>query len=866
MKQSNPAISRQIIRDYPKGDVTWLAFATGCVALACAGGGVVTLDLSGRDTSDDLRTRKQIHKHLHILTCNLRFECPDVMVAPETACLNVHIFPSLASLADGRFYLHEKGENRLLTGSEISRLLKPPVVATGAVQRGEGLELHRDMLALMVREVPVTEILSRLADRIETLIPDIIVSVLEVDSSGFVHHAAGNSLPDNYITAIDGLCIGPDAGSCGTAAWRREVVICEDIASDPLWKDFKELALGSGLRACWSVPLMDADGTVLGTFAVYRQQPGAPDAEEKQLIQYFSSLVLILLRHKASDEEQLRLKRGLELSPVPLLMINARGLITMANTALCALLDYQNESLVGRDASLLHSSSTSSETYRELWTVVRAGRCWQGELVVCSRTGEKILIELTVTPILNAKHQPGHYVLQIQDLRERHAAAQELERLAFYDVTTGLPNRALLQDRLGIALANKREHRRFGALFFIDLDHFKRVNDVYGHGHGDAVLRACAERLGEVLRKEDTLARMGGDEFVALLSGLSSNRSVAARRATNIAEKMRLSLEQPLCIKGHQHYLGASVGVTLFPKALESAEDLLREADTAMYEAKSSGRNTVSVFDPIMHRAVSERYQIESELRLALESGEFELFLQPQVDIDGNWCAAEALIRWHHPVRGLLLPSEFIPVAEDSGQIASIGRWVLRQVCILLSRCEAMGKPLTIAANVSTYQIHDAGFVATVKESLQATGADPSRLTLEITETLLLEDAVTTANVINELVALGINFSIDDFGTGYSNLSYLRRLPLCELKIDQSFVRDICDDANDASVVEAILGLARHLGLSVVAEGVETQAHVRFLTRHHCQRMQGYFFGMPRPINEFLNHWSGNQSSQNRQK
>lgn len=440
------------------------------------------------------------------------------------------------------------------------------------------------------------------------------------------------------------------------------------------------------------------------------------------------------------------------------------------------------------------------------------------------------------------------YVGHCMDVTEAKRAEAEIERLAYHDALTGLPNRVLFLDRLTQALAAARRNRRWGAVMFVDLDQFKRINDVHGHALGDAVLRAVARRLEFYLRQEDTVARLGGDEFVILLPDLAHNLDDAGSQVMAVAEKIRGALEHPVGIDGQDYVTGASIGITLFPKNAESVDDLMREADTAMYRAKERGRNALAYFEPTMQEAVVERYALDRELREAVRQRSFELHLQSQVDASGKVIGAEALVRWRHPQRGMIMPSSFIPLAEESGLIVPLGEWVLREACQLIARLSAEGREMRIAVNVSPRQFHQIDFVQRVKEILVLTGADPACLTLEITENLLVEHASESVARMTELAALGLRFAIDDFGTGYSSLAYLKRLPLYELKIDKSFVQDIPHDPNDVALVEAILSMARHLHFEVVAEGVENAAQLDFLRQQGCERFQGYHFQRPQEM------------------
>jgi diguanylate cyclase (GGDEF)-like protein/PAS domain S-box-containing protein len=437
------------------------------------------------------------------------------------------------------------------------------------------------------------------------------------------------------------------------------------------------------------------------------------------------------------------------------------------------------------------------------------------------------------------------YVGHCLDITDAKRAEVEIERLAYHDALTGLPNRVLLLDRLTQALATARRSRRCGAVLFVDLDQFKRINDAHGHAMGDALLREVARRLESFLREEDTVARLGGDEFVILLPELATSLDEAGALVMAVAEKIRRALEGPVTIEGQEFVTSASIGLTVFPKDAESVDDLMREADTAMYRAKERGRNALAYFEPTMQEAVSERYALDRELREAVREHSFELYLQSQVNGDGKVIGAEALLRWWHPQRGMMMPESFISLVEESGLIVPMGEWVLREACMLIARLAAEGRRLPIAVNVSPRQFRQADFVQRVKEILATTGADPTCLTLEITESLLVEHASEAVARMTELATLGLRFAIDDFGTGYSSLAYLKRLPLVELKIDKSFVQDIPHDPNDVALVETILSMARHLHFEVVAEGVENEAQLAFLRQHGCERFQGFYFQRP---------------------
>ncbi|MBX9870781.1 MAG: EAL domain-containing protein [Burkholderiaceae bacterium] len=438
------------------------------------------------------------------------------------------------------------------------------------------------------------------------------------------------------------------------------------------------------------------------------------------------------------------------------------------------------------------------------------------------------------------------------DITERKEAEVQTYRLAYFDALTGLPNRSLLRDRIDQALALARRSRQYGAVMFVDLDNFKQINDARGHSVGDLLLTEVAQRLQGLLRAEDTVARLGGDEFVLLINELGHDVEASARAAMAVAEKVRATLDRPHLIDNFSYSSTGSIGISLFPKAGQKIDDLLREADTAMYRAKGAGRNRIAFFELTMQHEVEDRLALEQELKEGLAANQLCLYVQSQVDPQGQPVSGELLLRWQHPVRGLISPARFIPLAEETGLILPLGEWVIEQACRTLVRMRAQGLAHSLSVNVSAQQFRSEDFVPRVQAILRQTGAPAQQLVFEVTESLFIEDWEHALQRIIELVKLGIRFSIDDFGTGYSSLRYLQRLPLFELKIDRSFVQDTPHDINDTAIVQSILSMAHHMGLEVVAEGVETQAQVDFLRAQNCDRLQGYFYDQPQPLEQWL--------------
>ncbi|WP_298212525.1 EAL domain-containing protein [Acidovorax sp.] len=458
-------------------------------------------------------------------------------------------------------------------------------------------------------------------------------------------------------------------------------------------------------------------------------------------------------------------------------------------------------------------------------------------------------ISISGVPVFDAKGALRGYRGVGRDITERKEVEFKIERLAFYDALTGLPNRRLLADRLQHATRMVARSEGQGALLFIDLDNFKDLNDTLGHDTGDQLLVQVAHRLKECVREADTVARFGGDEFVVLVEGLSADDAHASAEAALVASHIAATLGKPYTLGESSHHSTPSIGIALFGQQTVSADELLKQADLAMYQAKAAGRNTQRFFDPDMQAAVSNRSALEADLRRGLQEKELVLYYQPVVDGKGRLLGAEALVRWLHPRRGMVSPAEFIPLAEQTGLILPLGQWVLESACrqlVAWSR-SALTRQFFLSVNVSVRQFRQPDFVEQVLGALDATGANPERLKLELTESLLMADVEDIIARMEHLRRYGVSFSLDDFGTGYSSLSYLKRLPLDQLKIDKSFVSDLQTDPNDAAIVRTILALADSLDLGVVAEGVETTGQLEFLQRHGCKAFQGYLFGRPMP-------------------
>ena len=558
---------------------------------------------------------------------------------------------------------------------------------------------------------------------------------------------------------------------------------------------------------------------------------------------------------KQAELQIRKLSQATSQSPVAVLITSPKAVIEYVNPAFERMSGYSASEVVGHNPRLLQSRRTPRDTYRRMWDALGRGETWQGELINRHKDGRHYLQSVTIAPLRDERGQVMQYISVQMDITAQRAAEDRAELLVWFDPLTGLPNRQRLLSDLA-DLLKRRPSGQYHGLLLINIDRFKTVNEARGHGMGDQLLQVMGRRLHELLEGGDMLAHLNGDEFALLVQGLEGDHTTVSAELLQRAEGIHEIMRHPLAIEQDEVILSVSIGIAMLgPDTDETAGDILRHADTALHRAKDAGGQQTALFDSGMGRLVSERFAIEQDLRRGIEAGELRLFLQPQVDSHGLTSSAEALVRWEHPHQGLVAPGLFIPVAEDSGLIDGIGQWVLERVCIRLGALRRMGKRLPIAVNISPSQFHQSDFEHKVLSMLHAHGADPGDLILEITEGVVVRDVESVIGRMGALTRHGVRFSIDDFGTGYSSLSYLKNLPIHELKIDRSFVQDAPSNPSDAALVGAILSVARHLQLRVVAEGVETSEQAAFFTRHPGVLMQGYLYGRPEHEDTFFERW-----------
>lgn len=527
-----------------------------------------------------------------------------------------------------------------------------------------------------------------------------------------------------------------------------------------------------------------------------------------------------------------------------IMITNRQNEIVTVNRAFSQITGYSEAEVIGKDPRLLASGRQNSDFYKKLWNSLLTEGFWKGELWNRRKNGEIIPKWFSINTVKNEAGEIVNHVAIFSDISERKKAEERIEFLAHHDPLTKLPNRVLLRDRFSHACASALREGSGITMMFIDLDNFKNINDSFGHHAGDKLLTTIVERLHGFIREADTISRQGGDEFIVMLSNIREQDVV-----TRIAKKMLDALAAPVIFEGNTFAISASIGISLFPDDGQDFDELLRNADDAMYDAKSSGKNGYRFFTKTMSRDARRRLHLQVDLRNALENGEFQLYYQPQSDLaSGKMIGVEALLRWHHPTLGMVSPSHFIPLAEECGLIVPIGQWVLEEACRQGAQWQKSGMPpLVVAVNISALQFSRGDLVEIIERALRDSGFPARQLEIEITESLLMRNLDGTRETIQRLKKLGIQFAIDDFGTGYSSLSSLKTMKVNKLKIDQSFVRDIGHDADDLAIVRAIIQLGKTLQLRVIAEGVETLEQLNILRKHGCDEVQGYYFGQPQP-------------------
>jgi diguanylate cyclase (GGDEF)-like protein/PAS domain S-box-containing protein len=664
----------------------------------------------------------------------------------------------------------------------------------------------------------------------------------------------GTEYLDGIVISIEGDQV-TGHGPSGTSVRENRPVWCQDFARDPSTAPWHERGAKFGWASSASLPL-HRKGVVVGALTLYSGEVHAFDEAEQNLLVEMAMDISFALDRFEDEARRNRLEDSLsmlsfavEQSPNSIVITDLDANIVYANAAFSKQTGYSMHEVVGKNPKAMSSGKTSREIYDDMWEHLRQGKTWKGELINCHKDGKEYIESVMISPVRDHNGKVTSYLEITEDITEKKQAEERIQHLAHFDQLTGLPNRTLLQEHFKYALSLAQRSGKNLAVMFLDLDHFKNINDTLGHTLGDQFLMEVSERLKSALREEDTVSRLGGDEFIFILPGTDENG------AAHVAGKLLDVFAESYLIGQHELLATPSIGIAIYPEDGRDMEALLKNADAAMYQVKQAGRNNFRFFTQEMQAHSARNLRISNALRHALARNELYVHYQPQISIlDGSVIGAEALLRWQHPELGIISPAEFIPIAEASGQIIPIGEWVLRTAMQQLRSWMDKGLPeMNMAVNLSVVQFRHANLPEVVSGIVAEAGLPPGHLELELTEAVAMDDPLLAMAVMDKLYKYGIRMSIDDFGTGYSSLSYLKQFKVYKLKIDQSFVHDLTDDPDDKAIVTAIINMASSLGMHTIAEGVETAGQLAFLRMSGCEEAQGYYFSKPLSADEFEN-------------
>ncbi|WP_213607815.1 EAL domain-containing protein [Pseudoalteromonas sp.] len=724
------------------------------------------------------------------------------------------------------------------------------------------LSHQQSILSKIALGAALDEVLENICISIEEIIEDTSAkcSILTLKEDQLFHSAAPN-ISEGYCQAINGVKIGPTVGSCGTAAYEQKRIIAADIATSPLWDDYKELALSYGLRSCWSTPIISTKSEILGTFAIYHGCVKSPSLDDLELIDYFVDFSSIALeKHRESlklkqlfselQQSNEKFKAFTKVLPDLTLILSEEG-------------EYTNIYGTANESLYLAQEHVINKNVRDIMPPVDANpimavidktlqtnevQVFEYELNI---EGKNLTFEGRTAPL--ESYQPNnpslrHVVWMARDISNRKAAEEEVQRLAFFDPLTNLPNRRLLSDRLNMYVERIKHSEHYGALLFIDLDNFKRINDSLGHNAGDEILVELSKRLTAILNSADTLARVGGDEFIILTEYVGDSYGQANDQSELIAKKVQSVFYEKFEVGYLAFQVSCSIGICLINNSNAITANILKFADTAMYRSKVKGGNSCSFYDPALQTLLENQTELEADITRAIACDEFCAYFQPQLAIDGTLVGAEALIRWNHPTKGIISPNAFIPIAEQFGLIQKLQNNVLRDICILLETLRdnnLLDDSFSVSINISQCQFNSSTLKGELFKAIEAFDVSPTRIKLEITESMLAGDLMGTVKQMEELKSQGFVFSIDDFGTGYSCLKHLSVFPIDELKIDKSFIDNLLDGASGQTIVQSIIGLGHSLNINIVAEGVENTQQLDILKSMGVNAVQGYLFAKP---------------------
>ena len=738
------------------------------------------------------------------------------------------------------------------------------------------LDSQQEIISKIALGSSLSECLESICLLIESTLnsPSARSSILILEGDQLRHGAAPN-LPNDYCDAVDGVKIGPEVGSCGTAVFEQKQTIVEDIENHPLWKEYKHIALSSGLKACWSNPIFASDNTILGSFAIYYLEPKSPDKLHLELIDYFTHLSSIAIEKARSTKREQLLTSKLKYSnekfsaftsvmPDLALIVSEDGTYIDSYGA-----EHQvyKDKLIGKNIREV----LLKEHYRKAKDVIKKAiknnRVEIFEYKQPTENGLSIFegrVSLIDHYLANSPDKK-HVLWMARDITDRKHAEHKIEQLAYFDPLTSLPNRRFLKQQLHKLIEQVQKENVIGAVLYLDLDNFKRINDSLGHSVGDKVLIEVAERLKLTLNKNDTISRIGGDEFVIILKKEGKQKNNLSEESIFIANKIISNLSENIKIINRNFKIGASIGISLVYGPKITVDEILKRADTAMYSSKNSGGNQFTFFDPTLQHTIDYRLDLEQKLVIAIKKEQLSIHFQPQLGLNSELIGAEALIRWPNSEQRPIPPSEFIPIAEQCSLIEDILIIVLKEACKLLNQLKQenlIDKNFSIALNLSPTQFRQEDLKLKLLETITEYGIKANQIKLEITESMLIDSIDTAIKQMNDLKQQGFNFSIDDFGTGYSSLTYLQTLPIDELKIDRSFIEKINSGEVGTAIIDAIIAMSNHIGFEVIAEGVQDQYQVDTLRTKNIKAMQGFYISKPMPKNIF-SHWAKKQKAKN---
>ncbi len=716
-------------------------------------------------------------------------------------------------------------------------------------EQNQLLNLQRTILEAIARGADHREVINQTCHLAESLLPNAVSSVMLMDDKHeCLNVYAAPSLTSAQVAKLNGLRPSPGGGSCGNVIYQKKVQYVSNTLTDERWQDIRHLANEFNIMACWSIPIFSSQDKVIGTFALSSFEHREPSQFHRLLLESCSSIIGIVL-NGSKDEESLRqYEKVFEGSEQGIMVTDANLVILTVNPAFTKMLGYTVEDARGNSPKMLSSGLHERSFYHHMWESIRNFGHWRGEIWNRRKNGEIFPEWLSIAEVKNKNGVVTNYVGTFSDLSDLKSAQKEIQYLSSHDALTGLPDIALFRDRLENAISIAVGANTSIGVLALNLDNFKFLNDSLGYAAGDKLLRLFAERLKACLRDTDSICRHGGDEFIILLNNMQDEESISY-----IVDTLLNEISSPFAFAGSNISTSCSIGVAVYPTDGNDFEKLFGRARKAMSQAKEDGRNTARFFTEKLNNDSLHYLSIAYGLREALAHQQFELHYQPQINLKtGAVVGAEALIRWRHPQNGMQPPGQFIAIAEQTGLIVEIGEWVIEEACKQAMAWQKSGlPPLIVAVNVSAVQFRRGNLAKVIIKALEKTGLSAQLLEIELTESILLEDIDHLLAQLDTLKQLGVKLSIDDFGTGYSSLAYLKKFNIDRLKIDQSFVRDINTDPNDAAIVRAIVQMAHTLNLDVIAEGVEDEAMLKHLRESGCDEVQGYLFSRPLPAEAF---------------